>query len=178
MLYTASIVASYHGIGEEVMYKRPSKTKQPDSQTHAYEYCMFLLNLRLRSEGELRYKMKERGYIETVIDQVINRLVDLKYVDDNRFLEILVDNYKRYKNYGYMMIKKKLMEKRLSRETIEAGMDEYFTNEDEMAVAKRFIKKEKLTVNTQEDKQRLMRKLQARGFKLDVIMKLISYQVD
>jgi regulatory protein len=135
---------------------------------------MFLLNLRLRSEGELRYSMTGRGYTENVIEQVINRLYDLKYVDDDRFLEILVDNYKKYKNYGYMMIKKKLMEKRLSRRTIESGMDEYFSPEDELAVAKRFIKKEKLTVGTQEDKQKLVRKLQSRGFRMDAIMKIIT----
>ena len=160
------------------MFKRPSKTKQPESETHAYEYCMFLLNIRLRSEGELRYGMTQRGYTENVIEQVINRLFELKYIDDSRFLEILVDNYKKYKNYGYMMIKKKLMEKRLSRSTIESGMDEYFTPEDELVVAKRFIKKEKLTVNSQEDKQKLVRKLQTRGFRMDAIMKVLSAHVD
>ncbi len=160
------------------MYKKPSKTKQPESETHAYEYCMFLLNIRLRSEGELRYGMIQRGYVENVIEQVINRLFELKYIDDNRFLEILVDNNKKYKNYGYMMIKKKLIEKRLSRETIESGMTEYFSSEDELAVAKRFIKKEKLTTNTQEDKQKLVRKLQARGFRMDAIMKVVSVPLE
>ena len=76
------------------MFKRPSKTKQPESETHAYEYCMFLLNIRLRSEGELRYGMTQRGYTENVIEQVINRLFELKYIDDSRFLEILVEKIK------------------------------------------------------------------------------------
>lgn len=160
------------------MYKKPTKTKQPESETHAYEYCMFLLNIRLRSEGELRFGMTQRGYTENVIEQVINRLYDLKYIDDNRFLEILVDNYKKYKNYGYMMIKKKLIEKRLSRETIESGLDEHFNSDDELVVAKRFMKKEKLTAKTQEDKQKLVRKLQARGFRMDAIMKVVSVPIE
>lgn len=156
------------------MYKRLSKTKQPDSPTHAYEYCLFLLNLRLRSEGELRFSMNRRGYSESVIEQVIKRLYELKYIDDGRFLEILVDNYKKYKNYGYMMIKKKLMEKKLSHRAIELGLEEYFSPEEEFAVGKRFIKKERLSFKTFEGKQRAIRKLQARGFRMDTILKITT----
>ena len=155
------------------MYKRQSKTKQPDSESHAYNYCLFLLNLRLRSEGELRYGMIQRGYLEDVIEQVIKHLYELKYIDDARFAEILIDSYKKYKNYGYMMIKKKLMEKRLTSQIIESSLDEYFTNEDELEVAKRFLKKDKLTVDTQENKQRVARRLQSRGFRGQIVSKLV-----
>jgi regulatory protein len=165
---------SYHRKTEDLMFKRKSKTKQPSSATHAYEYCMFLLNLRLRSEGELRHSMTERGYEQPIMDEVINRLFDLHYIDDARFAEILVDNYKKYKNYGYLMIKKKLFEKRLSHATIEVTLDTLFTAEDELSVAKRFVKKEKLGIATQEDKQRLARKLQSRGFRGAVFSALIS----
>jgi regulatory protein len=155
------------------MYKRSSKTKKPDSPEHGFEYAMFLLNLRLRTEGEIRSKMTERGYHASVIDSVITRLYEFKYLDDTRFGELLIDNYKKYKYYGYFQIKKKLMEKRLPSPDIERMLEEFFPIEDELQIAQRFLDKEKLSLESREDKARAARKLQAKGFRSSVVSKLL-----
>lgn len=158
------------------MYPQAKKLKQPESETHGYEYALFLLNIRLRTEGEIRNKMRERGYVQTVIDAVVQQLIDNKYVDDVRFAELLIDNFKKYKSYGYMQIKKKLMEKRLPMQRIEQSLDELYTIDDELAVAKRFLAKEKIdaaALVTQEQKAKAARKLQSRGFRGVIITRLI-----
>jgi regulatory protein len=155
-----------------------TKTKQPDSWEHAYNYALFLLNLRLRTEGEMREKMQQRGYVEKVIDQVIAILQQDKLIDDERYLEIYIDNMKQYKYYGYYMIKKKLMERRLPKELIEAKLEVLITKDDEKELAWRLIKKETGGNFSKEqagieDKQKIARKLQARGFRTDVISRLL-----
>ncbi len=155
------------------MYKRPSKTKQPDSAEHGFEYAMFLLNLRLRTEGEIRYKMTERGYQNDVVEKVITKLFDFKYLDDERYAETLIENYKLYKYYGYQMIKKKLFEKRFSGAEIERLLEKHFPFEDELQIARRFLAKEKLSLETREDKARAARKLQAKGFRYGIVSKLL-----
>lgn len=157
------------------MYPRPKqKVKEPDSQEHAHNYALFLLGLRLRTKGEMREKMQQRGYSEAVIAQEIENLNKLNYLDDERFAEILIDNLKKYKNHGYYQIKKKLMIKRLSAQTIEKALDENLSIEDELKIGKRFLKKESsLNIDSFKAKQKVVQRLKTRGFRNEVVMKLI-----
>jgi len=161
------------------MFKKAKPLKDPTNSKHGYEYAMFLLDLRLRTEGEIRDKMRQRGYIQEVINTVVGQLIDLKYVDDNRFVSALIQNYKQNKSYGFFKIKQKLMEKRLPSALIESSLEEFFPVEDEIEVAKRFLLKEfpkyltDSTKFTYQEKQKIGQKLQARGFRMDVISKLV-----
>ncbi len=161
------------------MFKKAKPLKDPSDSKHGYEYAMFLLDLRLRTEGEIKDKMQQRGYTTDVIATVINQLKELKYVDDTRLASVLIENYKLYKIYGFYKIKQKLMEKRLPPGLIESSLEEFFPVEDEIEVAKRFIINEfpkYLTDSnkfTYPEKQKIGQKLQSRGFRMDVIAKLV-----
>ncbi len=156
-------------------------TPKSENENKAYEYAMFLLNIRLRTEGELRGKMGEKGYKGEVIDAVMGRLKDAHYVNDQRFAEVYLENLKKYKSWGYFGLKKKLMEKRLPMPLIESVLSENLSEEEELEVAKRFLKKQNsLPLRgrdkggvSREDKSRLARKLAAKGFSGSVVSKLI-----
>src|SRR3989338_4928512 len=151
------------------MFKAKKPTTEPDSMEKAYEYAVFLLSLRLRTEGEVKEKMKGRGYNQNVIDNIVGQLKEQKYLDDQRYAEVFLDNLKKYKNFGFYGIKKKFMEKRLPPSVIESVLAEGMTIEEEAKIAERFIKKGK-TLNHSSGKPdsgisaRLTQKLRARGF--------------
>lgn len=154
------------------MFKTKRKVKEPDSFEHAYNYALFLLNLHLRTEGELRNKMTERGYVSKVIDAVLEQLLTERFVDDERYTEMYLENLKKYKDYGFYMIKKKLTERRLPKELIERKLTELVTVEDELIIAKRLLKKI-VTVNKnfdQDGRPKLYHKMQARGFRTEAII--------
>src|SRR5687767_2416928 len=88
-------------------FKKPSKTKQPDSVEHAYNYAIFLLGLSMRTEFEMRRKMAVRGYQEDVIEAVITQLYQEKLLDDRHYAEVYINNLKEYRTLGYYGIKKK-----------------------------------------------------------------------
>jgi regulatory protein len=161
------------------MFKKAKPLKDPTDSAHGFEYAMFLLGLRLRTDGEIRDKMRQRGYEKSVIDKVLTQLVDLKYVDDNRFVGSLIESYKQHRTYGYFKIRQKLLEKKLTSEFVNQSMDELFSVEDELEVAKRLLNKEfsEFMTNTEavsyQEKQKIGQKLQARGFRMDVIAKLV-----
>ena len=73
------------------------------------------------------------------------------------------------KGYGFYMLKKKLLERRLAGVLIENVLLDFFSLEDELAVAKRLVEK----IGKGLEKQKLGQRLQARGFRLDTIKKLI-----
>ena len=151
----------------------------------AYGYAIYILGLKLRTEGEMREKLRNRKHNHKIIDEVISRLVENKYIDDQRYAEVYLDNLKKYKNFGFFGIKKKLMEKRLSMELIGRVLSEGLSAEEEKVIAERVIASERKRTKTVDrdkdrrgifglamaEKQKIANKLKSRGFRGDIIAK-------
>lgn len=158
------------------MFNKIKQTKEPKSQQAAYDYAIFLLSDRLRTSGELSEKLKLKGFETEVINKLIQDLTKSKYLDDNRFAEIFLDNLKKYKNFGFYGIKKKLLEKRLPNSIIESILSAGLSLEDEIKIAKRFLNSQKISIANKSstlEKQKLAQKLKGRGFRGEVISKLV-----
>ncbi len=174
------------------MFKKPTKTKEPENETKAYEYAVFLLSLTLQTVGEVIMKMQRRGYTEKVINEVVKRLKEQKYLDDQRYAEVFLENLKKYKTFGYFGIKKKFMEKKLPQEIIEKVLSEGLSEQEELKIAKRFLKKGGSIIETSvndilpadeprynvyneeasKEKQKITQKLKSRGFRGNVVSRL------
>jgi regulatory protein len=154
------------------------KTKKPEDLEHAYNYALFLLGLSMRTEAEIKRKMELRGYVAKIIIGTIKKLYEEKLLDDHNYTEVYINNLKQYKNFGYYGIRKKLMEKQLPKTDIEELLEQELTLEEELKLGKRLLQKElgasyKKTQLTQEQKQKFGRRLQSRGFRMDIISKLL-----
>lgn len=136
-----------------------------------YDKAIKLLSLRLHTTGELYRKLKARGFKEEEIRPVLRKLEELKFLDDERFAQIFVDNLKRYKDFGYYGIKAKLLLRQIPSDLAEEALREFFTLEEEEAVAKRLVAKLKRQGRTDWDK--LVRSLTSRGFRNEVIRKVL-----
>lgn len=139
----------------------------------AYDYALFLLKLRLRTEGELREKLRLKKYSTAVVDKVISQLKEQKYLNDQRFAEIFLENLKKYKSWGYFGIKKKMMERKLPPALIERVLSAGLSEKEEEEMAKRFVTNRKLEIMNYAEKQKIAKKLAAKGFRSSVISKLI-----
>ena len=73
------------------MFKSSKPLKKPDDLDHAYDYALFVLNLSMRTESELREKMAKRGYFLEIINQTIERLFKDRYLDDLRYAEVYIE---------------------------------------------------------------------------------------
>ena len=170
------------------MWKKKAETKNPQSTEKAYEYAVFLLGIRLRTEGELREKLRIRDYELRITDKVIKQLKDLRYIDDQRYAEIFLDNLKKYKSWGYYGIKKKMMEKRLPPSIVESVLSEGLSEEEEQKIAERYLKKQETGDKIRDKKpryqiptnrgrygaqQKIAQKLRAKGFRGGVIVKAV-----
>lgn len=157
--------------------RRPKKTlKEPESFDHGYNYAIFLLGLSMRTVGEVEEKMKKRGYTESVIKEVISKLVGQKYLNDEEYAEVYLRNFKEYQTYGLFMIKKKMKEKKLPDQLVESILTNEFSEDDEYQIAKRYTEKKiglrELRALPYDEKQKFMQRLLARGFRFGVVTKL------
>lgn len=138
-----------------------------------YDQAIKLLSIRLHTTGELHQKMRQRGFRDRDIVPVLRKLEELGFLDDERFAQIFVDNLKRYKDWGHYGIKAKLLARRIPSEIAEAALKEFFTLVDEETVARRFIGK--LKRQGRKDFEKLMRSLASKGFRSDIIRKVINF---
>lgn len=161
------------------MFKKAKPLKDPQDYDHGYQYALFLLNLSMRTVGEIKEKMAKRGYDQKVINRVVQTLLEDKYLNDDNYAEVFINSMKNYKTWGRFMMKKKLYEKKLPKQLIEQKLDEFLSGKEELEVAKRYLQKDfsdlKMIKDLDyEDKQKWMRKLISRGFGMDVATRLIK----
>lgn len=163
----------------KLMFKKPKPLQNSADYEHAYQYALFLLNLRMRTVAEMKEKMYKRGYDSSVAEQVINNLLKEKYLDDENYFEVFMENMKTYKTWGKYLMKKKLIEKKLPQELINSRLNEIVNEDDEYKIAKRYLDKElrgveKLSELDYNQKQKFQRRLLSRGFSTSVVVKLLS----
>ena len=108
----------------------------------AYNYAIYLLSLKLRTEGELRDKLNIKKYKDDIIELVVTQLKNDKYINDLKYAEVYVQNLKAYKYFGFYGIKKKLLEKKLTGNLIEKILKAHLSISEELVIAKKFLKKE------------------------------------
>ncbi len=138
-------------------------------------YALDILSRRRYSIVELRKKLALKGGTEEEMDKVVTRLIELKYLDDDEFAYLFLENELRRSPQGLMAIKKKLKAKGISSSIIEKALSR---NEiDELAVARTAMQKKLRNIHAltpQKLQQKIFRFLVSRGFSSGIALKAIK----
>ncbi len=106
-----------------------------------------LLSLRPHSEKELEKKLREKGFPAVVIKEALEKLHDLKYLNDASFAVQWARNLAVNKLWGNRKIIASLREKGVAAELIDAAMEkarQEISEEEAIAflIKKKAVKKE------------------------------------
>lgn len=133
-----------------------------------------LLSLRPHSEKELEKKLREKGFPAVVIKETLEKLHDLKYLNDASFAKSLARNLAVNKLWGNKKIALSLREKGLAAELINSSLEkarEEVSEEEAIEVLiKKKAAKKKLTAFDVKEKQRIFQSLMGRGFPPGLIL--------
>lgn len=150
-------------------------------------YAVNLLARRRYSVSKLQQKLFEKckkinkaeeptSEEKEATEDVINFLIEKKYLNDTEYAELYVISELRRKPSGKFVIKHKLQQRGISNTIITSTLNTY-TQQDEFEQAKEAIKK-KLTTLRENDPQKrqikLTRFLASRGFPFTVIQSAIK----
>ena len=133
-----------------------------------------LLALRPHSEKELEKKLREKGFPAAVVKEALEKLLDLKYLNDASFAVQWARNLAANKLWGNRKIIASLQEKgvppRLIDDAIASARQE-MPEEEAIAliVKKRAAKKRPASFDVKE-KQRIFQSLMGRGFPPGLIL--------
>ena len=134
--------------------------------------CIKLIYIRPRTESEINKYLNKLTEDQHLIERLISRLKDNKYLNDNEFIEWWVSQREYFRPRGQPLLKRELKLKGVSQEFI----DEYFakTDLDEAELALQALSSKQRQLDRTEDKKRFkvaVDYLMRRGFSYDTAKK-------
>jgi regulatory protein len=143
----------------------------------AKQKAVAILKFMNRTEQELRKKLSEAEYTDSIIDRTIAYLYEYGYIDDERYAAAFVRSKMNTKSK--LVIKTLLIQKGINKEIINnIFMAEYSDDDKEdpelLAIKRAIAKKTKsLEDLTPEKKQKLLASLYRKGFDLSKIKQIL-----
>ncbi|NCP67738.1 regulatory protein RecX [Candidatus Peregrinibacteria bacterium] len=145
------------------------------------DYALWLLGAREYSVARLRQKCTEK-YPEQLeeIEILINNFVQNKFLDDERFCEVMIRSEIR-KGNGKSKILQKLMQKGVSSDLAKTQCDALIENTDLFDPAWTLAEKKKIQIDRKypdlsdfEKKQKVTQYLAGRGYSFDLIKEVLD----
>ncbi|MGV8057642.1 MAG: regulatory protein RecX [Smithellaceae bacterium] len=152
----------------------PVKTAEYLDLPHARQKAYRLLSLRPHSAGEIEKKLREKGFSAAVIKEALEKLHELKYLDDNSFASQWARNLAVNKLWGNRKIIASLREKGVAAHLIDKAIEEVrqeITEEESVVLLiKKRMAGKKSGLQDIKEKKRIFQNLLGRGFPAGLIL--------
>ena len=127
-LYLAKEVILMNGLrkNQEISEDHFSFLIRENKKFHIKQRAFRLLGRRLHSINELRIKLLQKDYEKEFVENILNELIEKKYLDDYKFALIFAEEKIRTKLWGKNKIKSELLKKRINSEIVEEVLKEKF----------------------------------------------------
>jgi regulatory protein len=103
---------------------RRSRRAEVDDPSIVMDAAALFLAVRPRSVEETRRRLRRLGHPHALSDQVIERLIEMRYLDDMSFARAWVESRDRVRPRGAIALRRELGQKGVSLETITLVLDE------------------------------------------------------
>lgn len=146
--------------------------------THAKQKAYRYLALRPRSAKEVAKKLKEKGFSTEIIQETLEKLSDLKYINDDSFASQWARHLAVNKLWGNRKIIADLQEKGIGKDLIAAAMEtarQELSEEESIALVIRKKTAGKKSGNLDvKEKRRIFQGLLGRGFPPGLILQKLG----
>jgi regulatory protein len=145
--------------------------EQQDTLKPVWDRAVKLLSIRMHTRSELKRKLAAKRSDAKIIEDVLNKLERLKLINDAQFAEIFLDNLIRHKTHGFYVLKMKLLQRGVDAAIVQELLAERLDIETEQKIAQKFVGK------THKEKDKLAQRLSRKGFRNEVIAKVLANMV-
>ncbi|CAG7602222.1 Regulatory protein RecX [Paenibacillus solanacearum] len=147
-----------------------------DEANRAYLDALRLLSSRLRSEHEMRARLKQKGYEPAIVGKTVDRLQSERYLDDELFAEQLTRQRLESQKKGRHFIRQELQQRGIKKDTIHEAM-ELVNEETEFRMAFGLAEKRyanELSRDPVKAKRKIAGFLQRRGYPGTVVSRVLK----
>lgn len=145
-----------------------------------YNLSLRYLSYRPRSEKEVLDYLKEKSkkaenLTPEIIDEILAKLKEYKFIDDQAFLKFWVESRTKYKRKPLKVVKFELTQKGINRTLIDTYFENIEPKIDLENAKKLAAKKMKFYRNLDErkKKEKVTRYLMGKGFSYDTIIQIL-----
>lgn len=168
-----------HGVrvGTTLSPEDQRQIEQDDQYVQAKQQALSYLAHKPRTETEVRRKLRRNDTPDVVIEDVVARLYELEYLDDESYAQDYARNRFASKQYGPLRIRRELTERGIDRAIAERAVDDLFAEENPLAAARHHAEKRWPRLADEEPrrrKQKMYRYLRRRGFSSDTIYTVLD----
>ncbi len=145
------------------------------SENDAYLTLAALCAQAEHCQWEMQEKMRRWELSEEEQARVMQRLIDERYVDDERYARAFVKDKVRYNKWGRRKVEQALWQKHIAEDIRQRTLDE-ISEEDYLAVLRPLLKQKRKSIKAANDyelNQKLARFAMSRGFTFDIISQCI-----
>ena len=166
-------------VGRDITPEKLREVAGAEEAHKALEAALGLLEVRARATREVETRLKQKGYEEGVIAQVIEKLRRLELLDDAQFAAQWVEARSRpggSRPLGRQRLRTELFGKGVGKEQIAEAVGKV-SDEHELALARAAAQKKVRRVPAEPDalraeRQKLMGFLQRRGFGWETVKRV------
>lgn len=136
-----------------------------------------LLGRRDHSSAELKAKLLTKGQAAADVDRVVARLLELRYLDDERLAERLATAFSASGRGVGRRLVLELRKRGIAADLADAAVAATKDETDEIALARRLLARRYPTFGSaadQRERHRVMNFLQRRGFALATIWQVLN----
>jgi regulatory protein len=155
-------------VGQMLSPTEVAALQAQDTVEKAHASATRLLAHRPRSQAEIQRQLQTKGYNQTVIDQVIERLAAVNLINDEQFARYWIEQRETFRPRGHLALRQELQQKGIAREIIEAAL----AGVDETTAARQSAERKAQQLAglpEMEFKKKLGQYLQRRGFPYESI---------
>lgn len=154
----------------------PRKSENPSSYEDCLNSALRILQRAAQTEKKMQEKLIGRKFELETVDKVLQKLKNMKFVDDEKYARDYVSYRGRTNPLGKFNLRFKLMQKGIEKNLAKDAVDE-ISPEEELELARKLTEKRLRALarfEPSEQKQKLARFLAARGFSSNVVFKVIN----
>ncbi len=125
-----------------------------------------ILGKKMYSVEEIRTKLIGFTYSEDIVEQVLEKLLELRYLDDYEYADLIVTSYKS-RGYGKMRIREELYKRKLSSSIISEKTRDFSVDYDK--ILSLFDTKLRGDISDYKQNEKAKASLVRKGFSYDEI---------
>lgn len=118
------------GVGDPLPSDRRHLLLDDDADIRVREAALNLLSHRARTRGELRRRLRQKGFGPARIDPCLDRLQEKGFIDDEAVAASFVRDRLRHRPRGRIALSAELRAKGVAGEVVDRAIDEVFDEQE------------------------------------------------
>ena len=156
------------------------RAKKKYNEAELYDYAIGALGRKMRSVAELKRLLRNRCTDPAIIEQVVTRLKDQKYLNDSNYAAAYSSFRRDNEKFGRRRVITDLKAKGVHGDVIEKAIEDAYSGVKEEDLARAYLKRKRLQKPANnKDAARIFRALVRAGFGPGVSVRILkNWDVD